>query len=271
MVEPAGTFAAASGVRLIGDGRWESELGEGWDILGNTNGGYMLAIASRAASGATEGRVPVTITGHFTRPGRAGPVVVETDVVRSGRRLSVVRSRMLQGEHLLLETLGSFTEPQADTPEVLLADAVPVALPPPEDCVRARWDGVAPFPPPMMDRIDLRVSPRLAGMFTTGPYGEAALEGWFRLLDGEPLDPHALVLAADAFPPTAFTAGLPVGWTPTIELTVHIRNPNVTGWIRCEFISRFVSGGYIEEDGLFWDESETLVAQSRQLALVAKG
>ncbi|KAA3637378.1 MAG: thioesterase family protein, partial [Armatimonadetes bacterium] len=97
------------------------------------------------------------------------------------------------------------------------------------------------------------------------------LEGWFRLLAGEPLDAHALLLASDAFPPTAFAAGLPIGWTPTIELTVHVRDPHVQGWIRCEFRSRFVSGGYIEEDGLFWDESGQLVAQSRQLAMVSRG
>jgi acyl-CoA thioesterase len=269
MGSSSGLFRTATAVTSVGDDRWDAEIAEGWDILGNANGGYLLAMASRASSEATGGRVPVTISGHFTRPGRAGPVVVMTDVVRTGRRLSVVRSRMTQGDNVLLEALGTFSEPPDKQPEILLSDAVPAALPPPEECVQAVHDGSAPFPPPLMNKIDLRASPRLAGMFTTGPYGEAALEGWFNLRDGEPLDPHALVLASDSFPPTAFTAGLPVGWTPTIELTVHIRNPNAQGWIRSEIKSRFVSGGFIEEDGLFWDESETLVAQSRQLALVA--
>ncbi len=264
-----GLFRKATSVRADGDGRWQTQLADGWDILGNTNGGYMLAIASRASSEATGGRLPVTITGHYTRRGHGGPAEVETEVVRSGRQLSVVRSRLLQNGQVILEVLGTFTEPRGDAQSVLLTDATPVDLPPPDACVRSIPADAAPFPPPSVGKIDLRTSPRVAGMFETGPYGEAALEGWFRLLDGEPLDAHALILASDSFPPTAFTAGLPIGWTPTIELTVHIRDPHVQGWIRCEFRSRFVSGGYIEEDGLFWDESGSLVAQSRQLAMVS--
>jgi acyl-CoA thioesterase len=111
----------------------------------------------------------------------------------------------------------------------------------------------------------------MADFFNGKPMGEPVVLGWMRLKDDEPLDAHALVMATDAFPPTTFNAGLPVGWTPTLELTVHIRFPDASGWIRCEFRSRFVSGGFIEEDGLFWDEDDRLVAQSRQLALVSNG
>ncbi|MCZ7533317.1 MAG: thioesterase family protein [Acidimicrobiia bacterium] len=264
-------FRSATAVSADGDGRWKTQLADGWDILGNTNGGYMLAIASRASSEATGGRLPVTITGHFTRRGISGPAAVETDVVRSGRQLSVVRSRLLQDDQVILEVLGTFAEPRSEMQPALLTDATPVDLPPPDACLRSIPSDTAPFPPPSVGKIDLRTSRRVAEMLETGPYGEAALEGWFRLLDDEPLDVHALILASDSFPPTAFAAGLPIGWTPTIELTVHIRDPHVQGWIKCEFRSRFVSGGFIEEDGLFWDESGALVAQSRQLAMVSKG
>lgn len=67
-----------------------------------------------------------------------------------------------------------------------------------------------------------------------------------------------------------FNADLPVAWTPTVELTAHIRGIPVPGWLRCAFTTRFVSGGYLEEDGEVWDLSGRLIAQSRQLALVPR-
>jgi hypothetical protein len=79
-----------------------------------------------------------------------------------------------------------------------------------------------------------------------------------------------LLLAVDAFPPTAFNARLPVAWTPTIELTAHVRARPAPGWLRCVFTTRFFTGGFLEEDGEVWDATGRLVAQSRQLALVPR-
>jgi acyl-CoA thioesterase len=264
-------FREATAVRRTGDQTWDTQFAENWDIMGNTNGGYMLSVASRAASEVTGGRHPVTITGHYTRPGHTGPATARTEVVRSGRRFSVVRTSLYQDDAVVLDTLGTFVEPGGESPGVILSDAEPVDLPPPEECVLAVPGGDAPLPPPSVGQVEMRLDPRMAELFQGNPLGEPVVLGWIRLKDGEPLDSHALIMAADAFPPTTFNAGLPVGWTPTLELTVHIRFPEASGWIRCEFRSRFVSGGFIEEDGLFWDEQNLLVAQSRQLALVSTG
>ncbi len=72
-------------------------------------------------------------------------------------------------------------------------------------------------------------------------------------------------------PPTAFNARLPIGWTPTVELTAHIRARPAPGWLRCAFTTNYVTNGFLEEDGVIWDQAGTLVAQSRQLALVPRG
>jgi len=52
--------------------------------------------------------------------------------------------------------------------------------------------------------------------------------------------------------------------------TVHIRNPPLSGWLKCRFRTRYVTGGLLEEAGEIWDEEDNLVAQSRQLALVPR-
>jgi acyl-CoA thioesterase len=74
----------------------------------------------------------------------------------------------------------------------------------------------------------------------------------------------------DALPPTAFNGRLPVAWTPTVEMTVHLRGRPAPGWLRASCSTRFVSAGFLEEDGEIWDSSGQLVAQSRQLALLPR-
>ena len=100
------------------------------------------------------------------------------------------------------------------------------------------------------------------------PSGEAKMRAWFRLLDDESIDPFALIVAADCLPPTTFNAGLPIAWTPTVELTVHVRAQPAPGWLQLDYHSRFVGADRLEVDGLIWDQNGNLVTQSRQLALV---
>jgi len=49
---------------------------------------------------------------------------------------------------------------------------------------------------------------------------------------------------------------------------VHLRGHPAPGWLACRAAARFVSGGYHEEDFEVWDSAGTLVAQSRQLAMI---
>jgi hypothetical protein len=65
-------------------------------------------------------------------------------------------------------------------------------------------------------------------------------------------------------------ARLPVAWTPTVELTAHVRASPAPGWLRCRFSTRFVTAGFLEEDGEVWDSTGRLVGQARQLALVPR-
>ena len=120
-----------------------------------------------------------------------------------------------------------------------------------------------------MAQLDERLHPDDSLALEGTPSGEARVRGWIRL-DDEPLDGFALLLVADAMPPAIFNIDLPMGWTPTLEMTTQIRATPVPGWLRCQFTTRFVSGGLLEEDGEIWDEGGNLVALSRQLALVPR-
>lgn len=265
-------FDEATAAAPLGHGRWSTPVHDGWDIGGNANGGYLLGLAARAMSAAAERPDPVTISAHYLRPGAPGPASVTASVIKTGRRFATVSATLADSEERpILQVLGAFSDlgdASLDGADIERVDATPPDLPPPDDCVRI--EGTDTFPPPVMSRIDLRLHPDDA-LFTTGPSGHPLVRGWFRLLNDEPIDTIALLLAADAFPPTAFNAKLPVAWVPTVELTAHIRARPVPGWLRCEFTTRFVTGGFLEEDGVVWDDSGRLVAQSRQLALLPRG
>ena len=262
-------FATATAVEPDGDGggRYRAEIHPRWDIGGNANGGYLLAIAVRAMRDAAERADPVTVTAHFLSPGRPGPVTVDTEVVKRGRAFATVSAFLAAGDKRLLQVIGTFGD-LADGRGPERVEAAPPVLPPPDECVHVVPQ--EPFPPPFMDHVDLRLHPDDAGFAEGAPSGEPRVRGWFRLPDDEPMDTLALVLATDAFPPTAFNARLPVAWTPTVELTAHVRARPTPGWLRCSFTTRFVTGGFLEEDGEVWDDTGRLVAQSRQLALIPR-
>lgn len=263
------SFAAASAVEPAGEGRFTAEVQPGWDIAGKANGGYLIAIAARAASVACERPDPVSVTAHFMSPAEPGPVSIDTEVLKVGRRFATVRATVRDGERPLLALLGSYAglDSQAGAPAERV-DASPPDLPPPERCVKA--EPTETWPPPFMGRVDLRLHPDDA-LLDGRPSGEPRVRGWFRFPDDEALDTLGLLVAVDAFPPTVFNAALPITWTPTLELTSHVRARPQPGWLRCAFTTRFITGGFLEEDGEVWDASGRLVAQSRQLALLGRG
>lgn len=263
-----GPFAAATAVAPDGPDRWSGEVAPGWDIVGNANGGYLLAMAGRAMVAATGRPGPVSVTAHYLAPARPGPVDVATTVVKRGRRFSTASATMAAGDRPVLAAIGTFGELASVGGGHHRVESAPPSLPGPDRCVPLEPGDV--FPPPFMARVELRLHPDDAHFAEGRPSGEPRVRGWFRLRHGEPLDAVGLLLAADAFPPTAFNADLPVAWTPTVELTVHVRAAPAPGWLRCAFTTRFVTGGFLEEDGELWDGTGALVAQSRQLALVPR-
>jgi len=260
-------FANDTAVQALGDGRHATEIKAGWDVAGNANGGYLLSIVARAMMHTADRPDPVTITAHYLSPGRPGPAIVSTEVVKRGRTFTTASGSLDADGKRVMQVLGTFGDLSTPMgPERV--EASPPELPAPDDCFAVKPTDT--FPPPFMGQVDLRLHPEDAGLVSGAPSGELRVRGWFRLRGEEPNDSVSLLLAVDAFPPTAFNARLPVAWVPTVELTAHVRSRPAQGWLRCAFTTRFVTGGFLEEDGEIWDGTGRLVAQSRQLALVPR-
>ena len=258
-------------------GSYGAELGAGWLIGNAVNGGLLMALAGRALSvelaRAGSHPDPFAVSAYYLSASTPGPATLRTEVLRTGRSVSTGQVSLTQPgadgtEVERVRVLATYGDLDTVAHEVRTT-AVPPDLPSPERCLRA-----ADAPPTflrhaaMLDRLDLRLDPATAGWAAGRPSGLGQIRGWLRLADGREPDPLMLLLAADALPPVAFDLGLS-GWTPTLELTVHVRARPAPGWLRIGLTTRNVAGGLLEEDAEVWVSGGRLVAQSRQLARVS--
>lgn len=247
----------------------------GWDILGNANGGYLMALVGRAVSMATGRPDCVTITAHYLAPCPAGEARIEVAPVRAGRRFATVTASLfLRGDAAgekeiirILATVGDLANDpggpsamQRPMPDIASFD----------ECLLMSETSVNDFAH-IHGRLATRGQAEDIAFRTGSPSGRATMRGWFAFADGRAVDTRALLLASDAFPPAVFNLSLPAAWVPTVELTVHVRATPAPGPVACFFETRFVQNGLLEEDGEMWDSNGVLVAQSRQLALAPRG
>jgi acyl-CoA thioesterase len=259
-------FASDTAVAASGGGRYTATIDPGWWIERGPNGGYLAAIVLRAvlAEVADPDRRPRSMTLHYLRPPVAGPCGVAVVVERAGRGLTTVSARLEQDGRsciLALVALG------LDRPGPELHDHPAPPVPPPDEV--AVPERPATGAPDIAFRHRYELRPAMgAAPFTAGP--EALSGGWIRTAESDPVDDVLVAAITDAWPPAVFSRlDLPVG-VPTVELTIHFRGrPSGTpGWCLVRFRSLEATAGYLDEHGEVWAEDGTLLAESRQLAVL---
>ena len=255
----------ATALTATGPGRFSVTVDPAWFVQTGPNGGYVAALLMRGLETIVNdpARPARAMTIHYLKPAVEGPAELEVDVLRAGRSLSFLAVRLLQGGALLATGLASFgvgraelafqvERPPGDLPH---ADTLPAPQRPPL------------LTPPIAERLDYRpVEP--AELFSGAP---PEFWCWLRLRDPRPLDAAVLALYVDAMIPTLFLRATTPVVVPTLDLTVHLRAtppPDYTGWCLAHVRTRTVAEGFAEEDCDIYDESGTLLAQSRQLGLV---
>jgi acyl-CoA thioesterase len=264
-------FETDTQVRRV-DGGWEADLHPGWNVGNNPNGGYLLAVVTRAMAGdasATRSSSldPLTVTAHYLAPPAPGPIAIRTEVVKPGRSFVTVMAEVTQGDRERLRVLGAFGDLSERRGPTRVSARAP-DIPPPDECVGLRelTERAGRAVPEVMNRFDLRL-PADSPWGRPGEGDPFEITGWIRLRDGSPPSAISAVAFADAFPPTLLGA-VDAGWVPTIEMTVHVRGRPVPGWLLGTFRTRVLVDGLMEEDGELWDADGRPVALSRQLAMV---
>ena len=96
-------FDRATQLQPIGEGRFISYVQDGWDIGGNANGGYLLALVAGALSAATGRMLPIALSCHYLAPINDAAVVIDTTVVKAGKAFSTALATMRNGERVIVD------------------------------------------------------------------------------------------------------------------------------------------------------------------------
>ncbi len=286
---PATDFDRATALSPLGDGRFAGEIEDGWGAPPGPNGGYLAAIVVRALEHelAPAGERQLrSLSLHYLRPSQPGPVEVAVEVVRAGKRFSTGRATVIQNGKETITALGAFSTtglPGVATWSPLAPDIAPApardAERLPSDRYRPdsdAWLETTPEMPSIVSRV--KVAPRLGGVPFSGRElapGEAAeTGGWIEPPTARPIDAAYVALLADVWWPPSLEPLTVPAIAPTIDLTIHIRADLPAGGLPDQpVLGRFRTAaavnGTMEEDGELFLPDGTLLAQSRQLALLA--
>jgi acyl-coenzyme A thioesterase PaaI-like protein len=254
-----------------GPGVYRSRLGGDWVVGGGKiHGGLMLAMVTKAALaelavlGAGPGVErapeldPLAVSADFLRAPEQGEVRINTQLVKIGRTVSVIRADLHQHDRLVLSATVTAGRLPADEP--VWSDLPAMAPEPPPEAIATAQDD--PNAAPLARSCDIRIDPT---SYQRGGTGEPVMRGWVRP-NGEEPDVLFALFTGDALPPVVVNVGRP-GWAPSVQLTALLRARPAPGWLRTEVRSRVVAGNWFDEDATVVDSAGRLVCQARQLAL----
>jgi len=260
-------FERSVAVTGRGAGLYDAEVRPEWNDPAAPNGGILAALMLRAARAELGGDSPParTLAAQYLEAPVPGAAQLRVEVLRQGKRVRAAEVRLIQAQRLAATATIIFSAARAQAATLSRAPKEP--LPDPDDLAESIF-GRLPGAPPLFDAV------RLAPVLGPPPFtsGEAALTGgWLALRDDDaPLDAARLCAMTDLWWPAAFgILDRPAG-LPTIQLTIHLRvtEPTVTPPVFARFETQTVAEAHLEESGELWSRDGTLLAESRQLALL---
>ncbi|HEX4837485.1 MAG TPA: thioesterase family protein [Solirubrobacteraceae bacterium] len=250
--------------------RFAATIAPGWRAGRGPHGGYLAAILLRALTAAVDDptRTPRSLTIHYASAPEPGAVEIHTTVERTGRSLSTLSARMEQGGVVTALALAAFSVPW-DAPSASELPMPDLASPDPERrSTRKLFDGAPEF------TRQLVMQPRVGAVPFAGSGAPMQIGGWIGFPEPRPVDALALALFCDAWFPPSFIALSEPAISPTVDLTIHFRQPISES--ECDpaalclgvFETRLLHDGLFEEDGVIWAADGTVLAQSRQLGII---
>jgi acyl-CoA thioesterase len=250
-----------------------AEVAPDWRAGRGPHGGYLAAMLLRALieTVADDARAPRSLTIHYTRAPEPGPIEIRTVIERQGRSLSTLSARMQQGGELIAIALAAFSLPWGG-PEI--SDVRMPDVDPP-DASREGVKLIERGGPEFARHIVLQ--PRMDGSVFAPGEQQMQIRAWIGLAEPRPLDALSLAFFSDALIPAPYMRMSEPAAVPTVDLTVHFRErlhpagdaaSDPRELCLVQTTTELIHDGFFIEDGLIWASDGTLLAHSRQLAIV---
>jgi acyl-CoA thioesterase len=263
-------FDRDTAVTQLSDGTFAATIAPGWRAGRGPHGGYLAAILLRALTAAVDDseRTPRSLTIHYAASPEVGPVEIHVTIERAGRSLSTLTARMEQDGRLIALALAAFSVPWRSPG----ANELPMPELGPPDAERRSTPGLFDAAPEFTRQLVMQ--PRVGAVPFAGSGAPMRVGGWTGLPEPRPVDALALALFCDAWFPPSFIALDSPAVSPTVDLTIHFRQP--ISLCDCDpaslclgvFETRLLHDGLFEEDGVIWAPDGAVLAQSRQLGII---
>jgi Thioesterase-like superfamily len=253
-----GSVFVRDGDRFLG-----TELALGPWVQGALHGGAPAALLGHVIAGAApEGLRPARITYEFVRPVPVGPLAVRLEVVRPGRRVTLLDGFLTDPSGVEVARARALLL----TPSVLTVDALEAPpFPGPEAGVVNDWRDKRPMF--ATEGMEIRF---VEGVFRRpGP-----ATAWFRLrhplIAGEPIAPLERVLAAADFGNgIASTLSWEEHTFINPDLTVYVEREPIGEWVALQSEMRVREGSIALAESVLWDERGR-IGRATQALLVAR-
>jgi acyl-CoA thioesterase len=250
------------------DGRYRARLTDRWQAWG-PNGGYLSAIALRAAQAEATLPRPASFTCHYLNVASFDDVELTVNVLRSSKRAESLRVAMRQEDRPILEALVWVTD-ERDGPQH--DDAEPPDAPPPSEATLWTTEDRAPIP--MWRNMEGRMVgwPETLYWEQRSPGRPRRLD-WFRFVPRSTFDDpfvdaarSLILIDTMMFPAAALAYREPMGFiAPSLDLAVqfHRLAPD-DEWMLCESLSPLAGDGLVGGAARTWTRDGKLVASGAQ-------
>lgn len=270
-----GDFVEQTALESIGDRRYRAVLSNDWMLWGPA-GGYVSAIALRAAGEASSIRRPVSYACQYVSVAGFDSVELQVESLRSGKRTEALRVTMTQGEKLIL-TAQVWA---MNDSEGMLHDRVPAPELPRPDSLKT-LEELRPERPlhPFFRNFEQRPIGWVSDDDLTP--GEPELQGFYRfrpraVVEDPFADAARVLILIDTFtwPATyrAHPSKEPSPWiAPNLDLYVRFhRETSDHEWLYCLGRADLAEAGLIAAHGAVWSADRKLLASGSSQLLCSR-